>query len=382
MPDYELDKTDRTPIIDLHAHPALDLSLPQRPCDNGDDTKRNQLLMDAANHFANFKDPFNLGKTSRYVLKDAKRAGINLGSVLYNPADEMFGPCEPFANLTRQRNDIELALGDAQYRLATTPAELKDAIDKQQPAAFHCIEGGFAIGDPANPQQLVANVRQLAKDGVAYIILAHLVFREISGCVNAFPFFDDDQYERMFKNPTPDLTQAGVAICETMCDVGIIPDITHMTVEAATQVLAIAKKIKNRPVIVSHGAPQGKSGRQYKLNLNEKTILGIRDSGGVIGVIFYDHWLLPVDVLPHTKAFIRDVINAMKRIREVAGTTECIAIGSDLEGFIHPVDGLEDVTKIRDLETELRKDGSFTADEVDGILWKNALRVLSTGWGT
>ena len=216
---------------------------------------------------------------------------------------------------------------------------------------------------------------------MAYITLAHLVFREIAGCVNAFPFFDDDQYERMFKNLTPDLTQAGMTICETMCDVGIIPDVTHMTVDAAKQVFAIAKNVKNRPVIVSHGAPQGKSGRQYKLNLSAETILAIRDSGGVIGVIFYDHWLLPVGTLPHTKANIGDVINAMKRIREVAGTTECLAIGSDLEGFIHPVDGLDDVIKIRDLESALRRDGSFTEDEVDGILWKNAFRVLSMGWG-
>ena len=45
--------------------------------------------------------------------------------------------CEPFGNVTKQRKRMEDALGKAHYRLATSPAELKDAIDKGQPAAFH-----------------------------------------------------------------------------------------------------------------------------------------------------------------------------------------------------------------------------------------------------
>jgi microsomal dipeptidase-like Zn-dependent dipeptidase len=65
----------------------------------------------------------------------------------------------------------------------------------------------------------------------------------------------------------------------------------------------------------------------------------------------------------------------------VARTTECIAIGSDLEGFIHPVSGLEHVARIRDLEAALLRDRSFTSEQVEGILWKNAFRTLSLGWG-
>ncbi len=59
------------------------------------------------------------------------------------------------------------------------------------------------------------------------------------------------------------------------------------------------------------------------------------------------------------------------------GTTDCIAIGSDLDGFIEPVKRLESVGKFRDLEAKLRK--SFEEPVVEGILWRNALRALGGG---
>jgi len=363
--------TSRTPIIDLHAHPALDLPLPVRRCDTGHDTKRNQLLMDAANHFINFERPLDPRASSRYRLQDAFDVGITFGSVLYDPADELFGPCDPFANLTAQRQAMEVELASHRYHLVRNPRQLKEAIDGGLPAAFHCVEGGFGIGEPTN-------VEQLANDGVAYVVLAHLIFREVSACVNALPFLTDEQFDRIFSNPTNGLTPHGVQLCERLCERGIIPDITHMTSTAACQTLEIASR-HHRPVIISHGAPQGSSGTQFKLNASDDVIRGVRDSGGVIGVIFFDHWLSSTSPDPHTEGLTR-VVNAIKRIRDVAGTTECIAIGSDLEGFIHPVDGLENVGQIRHLEVALKNDASFTVDHIEGILWKNAFRTLSLGW--
>jgi microsomal dipeptidase-like Zn-dependent dipeptidase len=71
--------------------------------------------------------------------------------------------------------------------------------------------------------------------------------------------------------------------------------------------------------------------------------------------------------------------DAIQRIAEVAGTTSCIGVGSDLDGFIQPVDGLENVGKFRALEKELLK--RFSTSEVRGILCDNALAAFSKGWG-
>jgi microsomal dipeptidase-like Zn-dependent dipeptidase len=156
--------------------------------------------------------------------------------------------------------------------------------------------------------------------------------------------------------------------------------VTHATEEAIKEVFAIADANKpKRPVIVSHGAPRGDNIIEYKLNLSRATIKGIRDREGVIGVIFYDHWLLPPGSPKEAHGDIGTVVDAIQRISEIAGTTTCIAIGSDLDGFIHPVDGLENVGKFRALEKELLK--RFSASEVRGILCDNALATFSKGWG-
>lgn len=83
-------------------------------------------------------------------------------------------------------------------------------------------------------------------------------------------------------------------------------------------------------------------------------------------MIIYDHWRLPPDAPRGTEASVEEVITATKRIREVAGRTKCIAIGADLDGFIEPVKGLENVSKIRNLEKAL-VDAGVTHDEVRGI---------------
>lgn len=359
----------RIPIIDLHAHFPMQLPLPKRPCDTPAESKRNQLLMDAANSFANFENPL----TPRFRLATARQTGVNFGSVLYQPADDFFGPCQPFDNLTKQIRTVNDALKKGKVTLASNPKELTDLINNGKPAAFHCLEGGFSVGD-------ASNVGTLADAGVAYIILAHLVFREVSANVNAFPFMSDAEYDRMFPMPTTGLTPTGIEICEQMCKHGIIPDVTHASEAAICDVFAIADANKpKRPVIVSHGAARGNTPTEYKLNLSETTIKAIRDRGGVIGVIFYDHWLLPVDAPSDTETSPQTVVDAIYKIAEIAGTTECIAIGSDLDGFIRPVKGLEDVGKIRNLETALREAG-MSDEHVQGILWKNALRTLSMGW--
>ena len=310
--------TVKVPIIDLHAHFPVQFPLTKRPCDTPAESKRNQILMDAANVAINFEDHL----IPRYRLAPARQTGVNFASVLYQAADDFLGPCGAFENLRNQITMVNDQLKKGKVTLASNPKDLTDLIQNGTPAAFHCIEGGFSVEDPSN-------VATLADAGVAYIILAHLVFREVSANVNAFPFMSDDEYERMFPMPTTGLTPLGTRICEEMCKHGIIPDVTHATETAISEVFAIADaNTPKRPVIVSHGAPRGETHKEYKLNLSKPTIEGIRDRYGVIGVIFYDHWLLPVDAPPNTETSPQTVVDAINRIAEIAGTTECIAIGS------------------------------------------------------
>jgi microsomal dipeptidase-like Zn-dependent dipeptidase len=355
---------DRTPIVDLHAHLPLQLTLPKRACDSPEQTKRNQCLANSANHLGNFEKG-----QPRFNVDDARNQGVSFGSVLYSPADELYGTCYGAENIKAQIKLVEKKL-KGKFEIARDGKEFKAKVEAGKPAAFHCLEGAFVI------EKVPQDVDVLVDQRVAYVVLAHLVFRGVSGCVNAFPFFTDETYEVMFPGP-PGLTPLGKKICEGICQRGIIPDITHMTVQAAYDVFDIAKA-NNRPVIASHAAPQGTSAHEYKLNLCPEIIERIRDSGGVIGVIWFDHWLLP-PATPKAKTSVDTVVDAVLRIRDIARTTDCIAVGSDLDGFIHPVTGLETIAKIRDLETALLnrlKD----KDVVEDILWRNATRTLAYGW--
>ena len=355
--------SERTPLIDLHAHLPMQLKLPRRPCDTAKQTKRNQRLMTVANRLFNFRSIFH----PRFRIEDARDEAVSFGSVLYLPSDELFGPCGAFTNLESQLGKATETLTSAGYHVARNGAELYETIDGGKLAAFHCLEGGFSVEE-------AAQVTRLRALGIAYVVLAHLLPRGIAPCVNAFPFFTDAEFERMF--PMPDKLEArGREICDALCQHGIIPDITHMTLQAVHEVFEIAQKHKC-PVIVSHGAPQHGGRDEYKLNLCPDVIKAIHNSGGVIGVIFYDHWLKPPG--SRETATIDAVIEAMKTIERVTGTTDCIAIGSDFDGFIRPVRGLESVGKIRALERRLN--GLFSAEQVKGILWKNAARTLRAGW--
>jgi membrane dipeptidase len=197
--------------------------------------------------------------------------------------------------------------------------------------------------------------------------------------VNGFPVHVRWRVRADVYDAGPGLTELGRNICIEMCSHGIIPDITHATEEAIKEVFAIADaNSPKRSVIASHGAPRGSNLIDFKLNLSEATIKGIRDREGVIGVIFFGHWLLPGSP-KDVHGDIGTVLDAIQRIAEVAGTTSCIAIGSDLDGFIRPVEGLENVGKFRALEKELLK--RFSTSEVRGILCDNALTTFSKGWG-
>jgi hypothetical protein len=114
----------------------------------------------------------------------------------------------------------------------------------------------------------------------------------------------------------------------------------------------------------------------YPLNLSNEAIKQIADTGGVIGVILFPHWLRQ----PDQQIFGADgfplVSNTIQHIADVVGF-EHIAIGSDLDGFIAPVKGCETYAQTPALVSAI--EARFPHD-ADKILFGNVLRVLNAGW--
>ena len=154
----------------------------------------------------------------------------------------------------------------------------------------------------------------------------------------------------------------------------MLVDVTHCTGRARADIFGIAKRFPGAPVISSHNGVQHES--RYPLNLSDDAIRQIADTGGVIGVILYRHWLRH----PDKQIFGADgFLIVFKTIQHIADVTnfDHVAIGSDLDRFIKPVKGCETYAQTPALVAAIQ--ARFPKD-AEKILFGNALRVLSAGW--
>jgi microsomal dipeptidase-like Zn-dependent dipeptidase len=144
-------------------------------------------------------------------------------------------------------------------------------------------------------------------------------------------------------NPQQDrnigLTDLGKAVVEQLLREGILVDITHCTELAQKQIFDLAKDHGNAPVISSHTGVRGAS--DYPLNLSRETVRRIAKSKGVVGIILGTHWLRqPREQIFGPKGF-ELVFRAIDCVHQWTGSYNHIAIGSDLDGFIQPIEGCE-----------------------------------------
>lgn len=383
------------PFLDLHAHFPMQFTFKKPP----KRTKKlfalnlEPALMTLANCLANFQFPCS----ARVTLPQAAAGHLKgFASVLYYPPDELLKPPKSvpgkaFANLKAQAEKVKkMVEGDNRFVLVASGAELAKVLEgaipdgkKRKIPVFHCIEGAYAI-------EHEDKVETLAKWGVAYVTIAHLLFNNIARPANAFPFLDDNSYDEVFGICDVGLTDLAKRICRKLFKHKILVDIVHCHKKAIDDIFNIAAECGDPPIIASHTAARGV--RDALLNVSDDTIDRIKDTKGVVGLIFYGHWLeTDKDVNDHTLLF-KHIDHIAEKVcgSEDKPNYDHIAIGSDLDGFITPVNGLANLNEAQQLkgwlmtyfrEKEREKDEDKIKDIVDKILWKNALRVLKKGWG-
>jgi membrane dipeptidase len=106
--------------------------------------------------------------------------------------------------------------------------------------------------------------------------------------------------------------------------------------------------------------------------VRDDELRGIARTGGVVGVNFHSGFLRP-----GSRATLADVVAQVVYLVKVMGAGH-VAIGSDFEGDIRPAEGLGDVTGYQRLAQALLRAGLST-QEVEGVMGRNALRVLCRG---
>jgi membrane dipeptidase len=212
-------------------------------------------------------------------------------------------------------------------------------------AVFTGIEGGH------NLEGKLENLEGFARAGVRYLGLTHFTANAIaapSGGKGA--------------SATSPLTDFGRAVIAELNRIAMIVDLAHVGRAAFLD----ACRLSTRPVIVSHTGIAA----AYPLwrNIDDEQLRAIARSDGVVGIIFAWRYL------GARRRGIEMLAPHLEHVRQLVGARH-LAIGSDFDGAIEPVRGLENVARLPAL-TELLQRLKWSEDEIRGVLGGNMLRVL------
>jgi microsomal dipeptidase-like Zn-dependent dipeptidase len=305
-------------------------------------------------------------------------AEFEIGSLFEHPPKEAF--YEDIANLlprveddvAKEAKKVEQETGNpVKYTFVKKLADLEgDGIK-----FVHCLEGAFLLGD-ASPAQIEERVKWLADEGVIYITLAHLFYRQVATNSPAFPFIPDDDYRKLFPMPPRlGLTKLGQSVIKAMHKHGIFVDISHMNDRAIAETFALVEKLDEEagrdprayPILATHQGMRSVVGQEY--NLSDEVARKVREREGLVGMILATHQMGDTVSAQASKEVLK---NHMDAVRTACKDDSCTAIGSDIDGFIKPtLDGIGDYDSMRNLKEWVEAD----QPEAKKILYDNALRV-------
>ena len=157
------------------------------------------------------------------------------------------------------------------------------------------------------------------------------------------------------------LTETGIEFVQCMEELGMIPDVSHMSDAGIEDLLQITRK----PFAASHS--NARSLCAHPRNLKDDFLRRMGDRGCLMGVNFYSNFLEKDAAISKTER-IADHILYMTNL---AGM-ESVGLGTDYDGIDCPLE-MSDCSKIQLLAEVLKKRG-MTASQIEKIFYKNMLR--------
>lgn len=228
---------------------------------------------------------------------------------------------------------------------ARTAEDVRRAKREGKVAAFTGIEGGHNLeGEPSNVDRFHAA-------GVRYLGLAHLTTNAVAP-TSTWIVGDEGR-------PLSDL---GTEVVTRMQRLGMIVDLAHVGRRAFHD----AARIASRPLIVSHTGIAG--AHPLWRNVDDRQLRAIASTDGVVGIIFAWRYL------GRRRGGVERLAPHFEHVRKVVGARH-LALGSDFDGSVAPVRGLEGVDRIGKI-TRLLASLAWKEEEILGVLGENVLRVL------
>ncbi len=124
------------------------------------------------------------------------------------------------------------------------------------------------------------------------------------------------------------LTSEGVELVHELDRFGIIHDASHLAEESFWHLTELSRG----PIIASHSNSRSIVGEGDR-HLTDDMIRAIVARGGVIGINFFDRFLLPnTGSVPSRRATLHDVFNHVKHIANLTGSANHVGLGTDMDG--------------------------------------------------
>jgi membrane dipeptidase len=220
-------------------------------------------------------------------------------------------------------------------------SEVRRAVAEGRFAGLAALEGAQGI------EGRLEDVRAAYAAGLRMLGLVHFQANEAAYPMTVSSFDDAG------------LTPFGLELISEMERLGMVVDLAHLNPRGVDDAL----RAMQRPFVVSHTACRALV--NHPRNLDDSQIRRIADRGGVVGIAFGNIFV---------KGGLSGFLDHVEHVIRVGGA-DAIALGSDFDGMILPVQGMEDVTVYPRITQALLARGQ-PREVVRKALGENALRVI------
>lgn len=171
------------------------------------------------------------------------------------------------------------------------------------------------------------------------------------------------------------LTDAGRELVRQLDALNILHDASHLAERSFWDLIHAT----DRRVIASHSNCRSIVARDpNERHLTDAMIRAIAERDGVIGINFFDRFLLPASEYGTRRARISDVIDHIKHICDLTGSDRHIGIGTDMDGGLGREQIPEEITTAADLPklVPALESAGFSNTSVHNILEANWIRTI------
>lgn len=268
------------------------------------------------------------------------------------------------------------------FEMAATADDIERIHKSGKIASMIGVEGGHSI------ENSLSLLRVFYDLGVRYMTLTHS---------DSLDWADSATGTAQSRGLSP----FGEEVVLTMNRLGMLVDISHVSIETMDDVL----RVSQAPIIASHSSARAIA--DHARNVPDEILLKVKQNGGLVMVNYFSGFVVPESAKQMTEMFqvrrelkqkypeesdfnreynrwksshkmkpgtIHDVVDHIDHIAKVAGV-EHVGIGSDFDGVSTLPAQLEDVATYP-LITQALLDRGYSEEQIKQIMGQNLMRVL------